>query len=61
MDDDELEKQVASRLTAAELVDLLDISVEEIFGTDLIGPRRRSLLSKEFDIYPMGEDDEDEA
>lgn len=58
--DEELEKRATAQLTTAELVELLDISVEEIFGTDLIGPRRRSFLAKELDLYTVGDEDGDE-
>jgi hypothetical protein len=54
MDEDELIQRVSARLTAAEVVDLLDITVEEIYWGVTISPRRLKLLKEEVSF----EDDE---
>lgn len=54
MDEDELIQRVSARLTAAEVVDLLDITVEEIYWGVHMSPKRLKLLKEEVSF----EDDE---
>lgn len=55
MDNDELEKRVSAKLTAAEVVDLLDITVEDIFESIPLRDRHIRLLREE-----VGLDDEED-
>lgn len=62
MDEDELIQRVSARLTAAEVVDLLDITVEEIYWGVTITPRRLRLLKEEVSYETDDvEYDDDEA
>ena len=63
MDNEELEKRVSAKLTAAEVVDLLDITVEEIFEYIPLRDGQLRMLSEEvgLDEDDTVEDDELEA